>query len=95
MVSMVSTLWVAELKISPRTAEKISQVHGLSADEVRESVECVSGLAFTMDDHPERGTRAIVEVFIRKRRCLVVLYARQDDAFGDAWNLGSAYPIND
>jgi hypothetical protein len=93
MVSMVDTVWVADLRISPATAEKITREHGLSADEVNDAVKCVPGLRFTWNDHPERGRRAIVEVSIRGCRCLIVLYPRLDDAFGDAWNLGSAYPI--
>jgi len=91
---MVATIWVADLKISPATAEKISSVHGLNADEVRDAVECIAGLPFTWHLHPERGWRAILETQIRGHRCLVVLYPRPEDAYGDSWNLGSAYPLD-
>jgi hypothetical protein len=91
---MVAKIWVADLKISSATADKISREHGLSADEVRDRVVCVAGLRFSWDLHPQRGWRAIVETRIRHRRCLVVLYPLPQDAFGDAWNLGSAYPVD-
>jgi hypothetical protein len=44
------------------------------------------------DDDPERGRRALVEIFIRGQRVLVVLYP-VDDPLGGVFNLGSAYPI--
>jgi hypothetical protein len=91
-VLYVRDLWVARLYISERTAEKISQLHGISHQEVRDAVECVSGLMYVWHDHPERGLRAIVDVRIRSRRALVVLYPRHDH-LGDAYNLGSAYFI--
>jgi hypothetical protein len=92
-VSVVQrTIWIAVLRISPRTSEKITQKHGLSADEVKEAVVCVSGLRFIWDEHPERGYRAIVETRIRGRRALVVLYP-VDDQIGDVWSLGSAYLV--
>ncbi len=43
-------IWVAELRISDRTAQKLSSVHGLQADDVRDAVQCVKGLPFTWDD---------------------------------------------
>jgi hypothetical protein len=89
---IVDTIWVARLNISPRTAHKISSVHGLQADEVRAAVERVPGLPFTWNDHPERGRRAIVRAVIRDRPVLVVLYPTHDP-FGEVWNLGSAYPL--
>lgn len=90
---MVQSIWVAVLYISEATAAKLSTVHGLDADEVRLALVAVRGLTFTWNEHPERGRRAIVEVFIRKRRVLVVLYLREDP-FGDSWELGSAYPLD-
>jgi len=90
---MVASIWVADLRISRATADKLSSVHGIDADEVRDAIQCVQGLQFSWNDHPERGLRAIIETMVRGRRCLVVLYPRSDDAFGDAWDLGSAYPI--
>ncbi len=86
------TIWVAVLHVSPATAQKISGRHHISEHEIRDAVQCVSGLMYTWDEHPVRGKRAIVEVFIREHRVLLVLYPRPDP-FGDAWDLGSAYPI--
>ncbi len=84
-------IWVADLKISRATAEKISGKHGIAGQEVREAVECVPGLLATWDNDPERGLRALVMVSIRGP-VLVVLYPRFADAYGDAYRLGSAYP---
>ena len=89
---MVEEIWVADLKISRATAEKISRKHHITGQEVRDAVVCVRGLRFTWDDDPERGLRALVETEIRDHVVIVVLYPKPTDAYGDAWNLGSAYP---
>jgi hypothetical protein len=91
----VETIWVADLRISAATAEKISTKHGLSEQDVRDAVVGVRWLSFVWHDHPERGRRAIVEAFVRGQRVLVVLYPKPRDAYGDAWDLGSAYPTGD
>ena len=88
------TIWVAVLHVSPATAQKISGRHHISEHEIRDAVQCVSGLMYTWNEHPVRGRRAIVEVFIREQRVLLVLYPRPDP-YGDVWDLGSAYPIGD
>jgi hypothetical protein len=87
---MVETLWVATLKISRATAEKISAKHGISGQEVKDTLVCVRGLTFAWDDDPERGLRAIVQTDIRGP-VEVVLYPKLMDAYGDAWALGSVY----
>jgi hypothetical protein len=87
-----ATLWVAELRISRATARKLASKHGLEAEEVREAVQCVTGLRFIWDRHPQRGLRAIVETRIRGKTVLVVLYPAEHP-LGDAFNLGSAYPL--
>jgi hypothetical protein len=89
---MAEKIWVARLKISHATAHKLSTLHGLQADEVREAVQCVPGLPIRWDDDPERGRRAIVETLIRGQKVAVVLYPA-NDPLGDAYHLGSAYPI--
>ena len=76
-------IWIARLNISRQTAAKISFLHGLTEEEVRDEVECVEGLAFAWHDDPERGLRAIVSVWIRARPVLVVLYPASDP-LGDA-----------
>jgi hypothetical protein len=88
----VSAIWVAELRISDRTAAKLSSKHGLRACDVRDAVQCVYGLPFAWENHPERGRRVIVEATVAGRRTLVVLYPVGSLA-GDVWNLGSAYQI--
>lgn len=89
---MLRGLWVAELLISDRTAQKLAGRHGLEADEVRRAVACVPDLVYTWDDDPDRGLRAIVRITVGARTVLVVLYPHPlgDDIF----HLGSAYPID-
>ncbi len=87
------TIWVARLQISCRTADKISNRHGLQDDEIRDAVVCVQGLPFAWDDDPDRGLRALVRIKIQGSVVLVVLYP-VDDPTGDVWNLGSAYRVN-
>lgn len=87
---MTTPLWVARLIISARTAEKLASRHGLDQQEVHDAIVCVRGLSYIWDDDPERGRRALVEVRIRGRRCLVVLYPVAD-ASGDVYALGSVY----
>jgi hypothetical protein len=81
---------VAELRISPATAGKIENKHGVSASEIRDAVVCVPGLAGRWDDDPERGLRMILQVRVRGDRALVVLYPASHP-LGDSWNLGSVY----
>lgn len=84
-------VWVAQLHISDRTADKLVARHRLDPDDVRLHVECVSGLHGAWDDHPERGSRLLLKVPISGVTVLVVLYPRDGDE--DEWNLGSAYRI--
>ena len=88
---MARSLWVARLIISEATAEKLSAKHGLDHQEICDAIVGVAGLAYVWHDHPERGRRALVEVWIGGRRCVVVLYP-VDDPAGDVYALGSAYP---
>lgn len=62
----------------------------MEPDALRQAIVCVSNLTFTWDDDEERGRRAIVQVWIGNRRCLVVLYP-VEHPMGDVWNLGSVY----
>lgn len=87
---MPRSLWVAKLIISEATAGKLSTKHGLDPHEVRDAVVGVAGLRYVWHDHPDRGSRALVEVRISDRRCVVVLYP-VDDPAGDVYALGSAY----
>jgi hypothetical protein len=83
-------LWVAQLIVSDAVAGKLPAVHGLSADEVRDAVQCVAGLVYGWEADPARGRRALVEVEIRGRTILVVLYP-VSHPMGDVYALGSAY----
>lgn len=84
----MTTVWVARLNISCRTAQKITQLHGITEVEVRDVVECVHGLYGRWDDHPEQGRRALIDVTVRGRPATVVLYP-SEHPMGDAWKLGS------
>lgn len=84
------SIWVGQLRISRRVAEKIVNNHGIWPLEVREEVERVSGLVFSWDYDPDRGVRALVEVQIRGKDALVVLYPTENPA-DNVWRLGSAY----
>lgn len=85
-------IWIATLYVSGPTRQKLIEKHGLTVEEVEDAILCRRGLTFAWHDHPQRGRRALVEVAIRSRRVIVVLYPA-DDPMGDGWNLGSAYPI--
>jgi hypothetical protein len=58
---------------------------------VNEATVGIEGLDYFWDDDPDRGLRAIVEVDVGGRLCIIVLYPVADP-FGDAYALGSAYP---
>jgi len=89
---MPAPIWVARLEIGSRTADKLSRAHGLSADDVWDALVCVAELRAAWDDHPDRGRRALIEFFLNGQHVLAVLHP-VDDALGDTWNLGSAYPL--
>jgi hypothetical protein len=89
--AVTALLWVARLIISARTAGKLISRHGVDCHEVRDAVVGVRGLRYVWDDDPSRGRRALVEVTIRGRLCLVVLYPVADPS-GDVYALGSACP---
>jgi len=56
----VEAIWVADLKISKATADKISSLHHITGQEVKDAVVCVRGLRCTWEEDPERGRRALV-----------------------------------
>jgi hypothetical protein len=92
-LNAVSPLWVASLNISRRTADKITQLHDIAEQEVREAVTCVEGLSYVWHEHPDRGWRAIVRTEIRGRPVLIVLFDA-NHPLGDVYNLASAYFID-
>ena len=89
---MPKPLWVAKLLVSDATAKKIDSLHHVTADDVRCEVVCREGLQYSWDEDPERGLRALVEIKVGAKRVLAVLYP-VSDAMGDAYALGSAYPV--
>lgn len=91
-MGVAASIWIAELIVSQRTAEKLIHEHHLTEDEVRDQVVAQPGLVFSWHDHPERGRRAILNVTIRSRVCLAVLYP-VEHPMGDVWALGSCYPL--
>ncbi|MDQ3886794.1 MAG: hypothetical protein M3308_07275 [Actinomycetota bacterium] len=89
----MTTVWVAQLTVSLRTAQKIAQLHGITETEVRDSVQCVRGLYGRWDEDPERGLRALIDVVIRDRPATVVLYPAPHP-MRDTWKLGSVYFVD-
>ena len=89
---VAESIWIAKIHVSPKTATKLSTVHYLDAAEVRAELECRRGLRGRLDQHPERGLRALIYISVRGRRVLTVLYPA-GDPFGEEWNLGSAYEV--
>ncbi|TCN40500.1 hypothetical protein EV644_106429 [Kribbella orskensis] len=89
----LDSLWIAKLYVSERTALKVEGRHKLSVQALYDHLVGQAGLRYVWDDDPERGRRAILEIYLGDQRVLVVLYPA-DDPFGDAWNLGSAYPLD-
>lgn len=85
------SLWIAELVISDRTAEKIRRKHHLEPDDVRDALVGVTGLRYVIAGQPE-PSHPIVEFTLKGQRVLAVIYPRTS-AMGDAWNLASAYPV--
>jgi hypothetical protein len=83
-------LWVARLIVSQATSTKLSSLHNLNEDEIRDAIVCVEGLSYTWNVDPDRGRRALVEVDIRGEQVIVVLYPVADP-LGDVYALGSAY----
>ncbi len=86
-------VWVAILVVSDRVDQKIVHRYGISADEVRDAVVCVSGLPGRWDEHPQRGRRVLIDVQLRARLATVVLYPAEHP-LEDAWNLGSVYFVD-
>ncbi len=86
------TIWVAELRISERTAAKISAKHGISQHDVRDAVVCVSGLRAEGDTHPDRGFRWLIDAEIDGRDFRIVLYPSPVEP--DVHALGSDYRRN-
>jgi hypothetical protein len=84
-------LWVAKLVVSQATRAKLSSKHNLDADEVLDAIVCTGGLYYQWDDDPERGRRAMVQVYLRGVEVIVVLYPVESPS-GDVYALGSAYP---
>jgi hypothetical protein len=82
------TFVVSELYVSHATAQKLLHKHQITVQEVEDAVVNEPGLRGSWDNDPIRGLRMLVEVTIRGRRALVVLYPRDDPT---EWNLGSGY----
>lgn len=85
---------MAVLHISPRTAQKIINVHHVHPDEVRDAVVCRSGLNARSDWDEDRGLRWFVEANIRGQRWQVVLYPA-DEYDPDVFALAAAISHSD
>ena len=88
MVTTSQTVWITELLVSNATEQKLLRRHRISVDEVEHAVVCARGLRGSWHHHPDRGRRLLLQVTIRGREALVVLYPTVDQY---VWHLGSAY----
>jgi hypothetical protein len=61
---------------------------------VRDEIQCVEGLRGAWDEHPVQGVRLILEVTLRGKPALAVLFDA-GHPLGDVWNLGSVYFRNE
>jgi hypothetical protein len=84
-------VWIRQLRISRRVAEKIIRCHGITPAQVRAAVVGVEGLEGAWDYDPPR-LRALLWVDIEGESALVVIYPADDLGVG-TWRLGSAYFI--
>lgn len=89
----MTTVWIANLIISPRTEAKIVGRHQIQCSELRDAIVCRRGLQFVIDSDEERGERVIIQTTIRGRAALVVLYDARHP-LGDVWHLGSVYFVD-
>jgi hypothetical protein len=85
-------LWIADLYVSDATRQKLVHVHRLDPDDVRAGLVCRTGLRYAWHEHPERGRRVLVELFVGSARVLAVLYPAGDPE-EETWHLGSAYRV--
>ena len=92
MARVPTGLWVSDLRISPRTAQKIQARHGLHPPDLKAAVVGQYGLHYSWDYDSERGLRAMVKVRVGGQLVLMVLYPRTGSD-PHAFNLGSAYRI--
>jgi hypothetical protein len=92
----VLTIWIEELRISERVAQKIIDEHRIDPAQVRAAVVQVQGLEVSWDFDRERGARVIVltamEVDGEVSNVLIVLYPTENP-MDHVWRLGSAYTI--
>lgn len=84
-----TVVWVAELLVSDRTAEKITSKHHLDPADLRAAVLCGRALVGRWSLDRQGKPRVLVRVRIEDRPCLVVLYPAGDDV----WHLASAYVL--
>jgi hypothetical protein len=78
--------WIAQIIVSDDTAEKIRAKHNLEPDDIIAAIQSPPARSGRLD--PD-GERLYIQVTMKKRPVLVVLY----DAGDDVWHLASAYVI--
>ena len=88
---MLRAIWVSELHISSRVAQKISSKHRLRTEDVRQAIVGVAGLRARRDTSPERGLRYLTSVEIDGHPCVAVLYPTDRDE--ETFALGSVYRV--
>lgn len=89
----MAQLWIAELLISDRVAEKIRSRHNQDPDAIRQALVCQWNLEYTWDNDDEWGLRAIVDTEVQERLVRCVLFP-SDHPMGDMYHLGTAHPLH-
>jgi len=82
-------VWIAELLISDRTANKIAGKHGLETADVRAAILCGRPLLGKWSTNRHGKARILLRVQVAGRPCIVVIYPAGDDV----WHLASAYVL--
>lgn len=57
---MAVKVWIAEIQISPRIADKLQLKHGITPEQVREACLFFAYRAARWDVDPERGARLLI-----------------------------------
>jgi hypothetical protein len=84
-------IWIALLDIPEDVIAKINQKHELTEKEIRDEIQCVTGLNATADNDDTRGFRWFVEVVIRGDDYVAVLRPNPWD--NDRYKLLTCYKL--
>ena len=87
------TIWIAELLISERTAQKLRIKHGLNPADVRRALLATRGLRARRIRDEERGERFLVRSSVNGEDCLAVLHDASSTDADSVWRLATMYKV--